>query len=138
MYNYSENGEYIYRNIMEKKIELIDPAINVAEDLYEYLYDNHLFNTANLCKSEFYISIPNPNNKRIKVDSDGNFTYGYKYGRTAGEIQEYVKRVPFSKRSLDKEIIFRLSESVPSVFRLIRCFNQNNSKSKFLDIDEKI
>jgi len=70
--------------------------------------------------SEFYISIPNQKNPGVLVDSSGNFTYNYKYGREAGNIQEYVKRVPFSDKTVSPEIMNRLKSTIPVTYKLIR------------------
>lgn len=138
LYNYRENGEYLYRPFMARHIELVDPAVNTTKELYEYLVEIDLFNDENFYKSEFYVSVPNKLNSHIQVDSSGDFTYEYKYGRNEGFMQEYVKRVPFSKKSISIEVIQRLSEKVPSVFELIRNFNYNNSKTVFLQENERI
>jgi len=88
--------------------------------------------------SEFYISIPNILNDQIDVDTPGNFTYEFKYGRNAGIIQEYVKKVPFSKKTIPHDVIQRLSKEIPSVFELIRYFNHSNPKTNSLKIESRI
>lgn len=137
-YNYKENGKFLYRNLMAKEITFIDPSENTAKELYTYLYERKLLNKSSVDKSEFYISVPNFLNKNIKLDKKGNFTYDYKYHRTAGEIQEYVKFVPFSKPNLGNDIINRLKEKIPSTFRLISQFTNHNPKTFFLSDSEKV
>lgn len=132
LYNLKENGNYVYRKFMQKEITLIDPALNTAKELYEYLGENNLFGDNELNKSEFYISVPNVQNKNIKLDSLGNFTFEYKYGRTAGIIQEYVKQVPFNKSNLHPDVIDMLKEKTPLIFKLITDFHQTNSKTEFI------
>lgn len=132
LYNLKENGNYVYRNYMHKEITLIDPALNTAKELYEYLGQNNLLGDNDLNESEFYISVPNVQNKNVKIDSLGNFTYEYKYGRTTGIIQEYVKQVPFNNSNLHPDVINMLKEKTPLVFKLITDFNQTNSKTEFL------
>ena len=117
---------------MHKEITLIDPALNTAKELYEYLSKNNLFGDETLDKSEFYISVPNVLNKKVKLDSLGNFTYEYKYGRTAGILQEYVKQVPFNKSNLHPDVIEMLKEKTPLIFKLITDFDQTNSKTEFI------
>ena len=138
LYNYRENGQYLYRPFMAEHIELIDPAPNTARELYEHLAESRLFNDENLYKSEFYISVPNKLNSDIKPDSAGNFTYEYKYGRSAGAIQEYVKRVPFDKKNINAPTLKRLAEKTPMVFELMRIFNCDNPKTAALKKDDKI
>jgi len=132
LYNLKENGNYVYRNYMHREITLIDPALNTAKELYEYLSKNNLFGDNELNNSEFYISVPNVQDKNIKLDSLGNFSYEYKYGRTAGIIQEYVKQVPFNKSNLHPDVIDMLREKTPLIFKLITDFNQTNSKTEFI------
>ena len=132
LYNLQENGNYVYRNYMHKEITLIDPALNTAKELYEYLSENNLFGDNELNKSEFYISVPNTLNKNVLIDTLGNFTYEYKYGRTAGIIQEYVKQVPFNKTNLHPDVIMMLKEKTPLIYKLITDFNQTNSKTEFI------
>jgi len=138
LYNYREKGEYLYRPFMARDIVLIDPALNTAKELYRCLASSDLFSNESPNKSEFYVSVPNQSNPRIQVNSSGSFTYNYKYGRDAGFIQEYVKRVPFSKKTIPPEVLHRLSQKVPLVFNLIANFNRNNSKTAFLRKNEKI
>lgn len=119
LYNYQENGKYVYRQFMSEDIVFIDPAINTALELYEHLNQQQIFNNSSLANSSFFISVPNPDNKQNILNQLGNFTYDYKYGRTAGDVQEYVKRVPIHKVNLDPEVISRLKEKIPDTFSLI-------------------
>ena len=135
LYNLKENGEYVYRQVMSENIVLIDPAINTAKELFEYLKGNELFNNSALEESEFYISVPNVLNENVQRDDAGNFTYKYKYGRNAGQIQEYVKRVPFNKSNLHPDIIEMLREKTPLIYKLIFDFNQKNEKAEFIRIN---
>jgi len=137
-YNLKEKGVFIYRRFMAEEIPLIDPAINTAKELYAYLGESKLFNNDDIKKSEFYISVPNSLNSNNIIDENGNFTYEYKYGRNAGYIQEYVIRVPFSRRSLSDDLIERLSKQIPFTFELIKSFDQSNPRTKFLTEKERI
>lgn len=137
-YNLKENGKFVYRQYMVRHVTLIDPAINTAKELYTYLGKSDLFNNGDIMKSEFYISVPNVLNRNNIIDKNGNFTYKYKYGRDAGYIQEYVKRVPFSRKSLSDDLIKRLSEQIPFTFKLIESFDRTNPKTKYLSEKERI
>jgi len=138
LYDYREGGKYIYRPHLAEKIVWIDPALNTAKELYEYLVEKELFNNQHLYLSEFYISVPNLLNQQIETDDSGQFTYDYKYGRYAGIMQEYVRRVPFSRRTISAETIQRLSGQIPLVFDLIHHFNQSNPKTTFLRPEERV
>lgn len=120
LYNYQREGKYIYRPFMDKSISLIDPAENVSHELHAFLKEHRLFNpSGNMRGSTFFISVPNPDNPAVKTDDQGRFTYSYKYGRNAGEIQEYVKMVPFSNANIPKEVVSRMQLSIPETFKLI-------------------
>ncbi len=139
LYNYKQDDKYVYRHLMQDEIHIIDPARNVAIELYTHLRTHNLFNgRGSLDSSEFYISVPNPDNSGIEVDETGKFTYRYKYGRTAGDIQEYVKATPFSRRNIPAETIERMSETIPETFRLIQAFSTGNAKTASLSDEEKI
>ncbi len=139
LYNYRKDGEFIYREFMQKDIAIVDPAVNLAEELYIYMKEQDLFNpSGDINKSEFYISIPNTANTNVKVDDKGRFPYDYKYGRTEGEIQEYVKVVPFSKNNISEETLDRFKESIPQTFKLIEEFNRSNSKATYLQSTARI
>lgn len=120
LYNYRQNGEYIYRPFMAKHIELVDPAPNVAKELYLYLAKKEMLNERPVPKSSFYLSVPNVLNKLNVLDNAGEFTYEYKYGRNTGQIQEYVKRVPFSKDCISNEVFARLAKKMPLVYKMIQ------------------
>jgi len=138
LYHYQEAGRYVYRSIMKPEIILIDPAHYTAVELYQYLAMTNLFARADPDQSEFYISRPNPLNADLELDAMGNFTYAYKYGRRAGNIQQYVKRVPFSRLSLSADSRTRLAEKIPFVYELICDFNARNPKTEYLSADQLI
>lgn len=139
LYNYQSKGEYVYRSFMNEEIQIIDPAEYVAKELYEALKEKELFNkNSRMVDSEFFISVPNIDNANTRVEGSDRFTYDYKYGRTAGEIQEYVKVVPFSKKNISDDILDRLKTSIPSTFKLIQAFSAENSKAAGLSDDSRI
>ena len=140
LFNYkTKNGVYLYRDFMSENIILIDPAINTAKELYKHLEKQNLFNSGgNIKESEFYISVPNKDNGNIQVESDGRFTYEYKYGRNVNEIQEYVKVVPFSRNNISNDILTRFQQQIPYVYQLMQNFNQQNDKTKNIDKKNKI
>jgi len=122
LFDYREAGVYVYRPFMAERIKLVDPAGQTAEELYRYLAERGLMNDSSMYKSQFYLSVPNELNDNNKMDSAGEFTYEYKYGRDAGLIQEYVKRVPFHRTGIMEEVGGRLSEKMPVVYEMIRTF----------------
>tara|TARA_B110000967_G_scaffold166722_1_gene174909 strand:+ start:13036 stop:14565 length:1530 start_codon:yes stop_codon:yes gene_type:complete len=140
LYNYKGNdGAYVYRAFMVENIHLIDPAVDTAKELYEYLKLEKRFNlNGNIKNSEFYISVANKDNTNNVIDKDGRFPYAYKYGRNANEIQEYVKVVPFSRKNISDAILMRFQKQIPYVYQLMQNFNNTNPKTNELSKEEKI
>ena len=136
--NYLENGEYIYRNLIAEDLILVNPAVEVADQLYELLASEQLLHEGTGKGCEFYISVPNLRNSQVKLRDDGSFTYEYKYGRKAGEIQEYVKVVPFSRTSIPGDVLSRLSKQIPEVWDMIAEFNTGSPKTGYLSPLERI
>lgn len=135
LFNYkNKNGQYFYRNFLANDIKLIDPAINTAKELYDYLNKEKIYNpNGDINNSEFYISIPNKDNPNNVINDQGSFPYNYKYGRNANEIQEYVKVVPFSRDNISIDILKRLEEKIPYTYQLIENFSQNNKLINLTD-----
>ena len=124
---------------MVRDIELIDPAENTARELYEYLAGQSLFNPeGDLGESEFYISVPNLDNPDVRLDQAGRFPYEYKYRRTAGEIQEYIKVVPFSRDNLSGDVLTRIQTQMPYIYQLIHHFHEENPKTAGLPEKDRI
>lgn len=136
--DYRENGEYVYRSLIAGDLILVNPATEVAEQLYEHLASLHLLNEGTGEGSEFYISVPNQLNKQVELRDDSSFTYEYKYGRKAGEIQEYVKVVPFSRLSIPDDVLKRLSVQIPGVWDLITEFSTASPKTGYIAPAERI
>lgn len=140
LFNYQdEDGNYRYRHFMAEDIDLIDPAVNTALELFQHLKEEKLFNeNGDINNSEFYISVPNRKNPNIIANEKGDFPYEYKYGRSEGEIQEYVKVVPFSRNSISGDILSRLEFQLPFTYELIEKFNSGNSKTEKLQKEDRI
>lgn len=139
LYHYQRDGRYVYRDFMVQDVRIIDPAVYVAKELFEALDERNLFNQhGKMSNSEFFISVPNLDNPGIQVDEAKRFTYDYKYGRNAGEIQEYVKVVPFDKTNIPLDIVERFRSSIPETFQLIVEYNTNNLKMEQIAPENKI
>jgi len=136
--DYTENGEYIYRHLIAEDLILVNPAVEVADQLYELLASEQILNEGTGEGCEFYISVPNLSNSQVRLRDDGSFTYDYKYGRQAGDIQEYIKVVPFSRTSIPGDVLNRLAKQIPEVWDLITGFNTGNPKTGYLSPLERI
>ena len=136
--DYRENGVYIYRPFIAEDLIIVNPASVVADQLYSHLSEEGLLGSKADRAGEFYVSVPNLLNRNVILRDDGSFTYEYKYGRTAGDIQEYVRIVPFSRASIPGDILDRLSQQVPDVYDMMVSFNRDNTKTEYLTAEKRI
>lgn len=139
LYHLKINGKYIYRDFLSDSIQLIDPAINTAKEVYDYLLENNLLNRmGDINKSEFYISEPKIPNPDKETDAPGRFSYDYKYSRGENNALYDTKQIPMSRKNLPEEVIVRLRQQIPNVFEIMRKFNQVSPKTKFLEMDKQL
>jgi glutamate racemase len=110
-----------YDAIIPEDFVLIDPALSLAVELYEYLSRHRLTGpTGNGNKqSEFYISVPNRDLAENRIDEAGEFPFDYKYGRSIDTGFQFVKRVPFSEKRLSKDILERIKIKMPRIYEII-------------------
>ncbi len=121
------DGKYRYHNLLSKKVQLIDPSVFTAQEVYNYLKQEKLLNELDKkTQADFYISIPNLKNIQVVTEDNGKrFTYDYKYGRNEGSNQEYIQTVPFSKSNIPLETSIRFQKQIPEIFELLINSNQN-------------
>lgn len=139
--NYTDkNGDQPYKELIAEDVHIIDPAEYVAQELYLALNENDLMNDSGdmFTESEFYISVANKDNPEVDLDESGRMTYDYKYGRNEGEIQEYIKVVPFDYSNISKDTWNRLKEMIPATYALIEGFHHSNGKTSDIASDLKI
>jgi glutamate racemase len=138
--NYREGRRYRYRKLLAAKVELVDPSINTARELYDHLVEQKMQNNAgNIQNSEFYISVPNPAAPGVQLEPDGQrFTYDYKYGRNPGTEVQHILTVPFSRQNIGPSVAERLKVQIPAVYTLIQQFAQHNPKTQYLKPEERL
>jgi glutamate racemase len=137
LYEMKDAGNYLYRDVLQDSIIIIDPATHTAREVYEYLVSKDLFNMGgNINNSQFYISVPDKIEADIKTDSLGRFTFDYKYKRDTGHFYD-TKQVPVSRLNTSNETLLRFHAKIPAVFDLIKQFNAENDKTKFLKPEER-
>ena len=120
LYNFKNGNTYRYRDILAPHIELIDPAYETAKEAYLALRTNKLeTETAPKGKAKFFICVPNTDLKETQVESNGWFTYNYKYGRTAGQNKQYVRTEPFSTKNISAATYQRFKVALPHVYPLL-------------------
>ncbi|QBN19635.1 glutamate racemase [Flavobacterium nackdongense] len=121
------DGKYRYRKLLSKNVQLIDPSVFTAQEVYNYLRREKLLSELDKkMQADFYISIPNLRNIQVVTEDNGKrFTYDYKYGRNAGSNQEFIQTVPFSKANIPLETSLRLEKQIPKIYELLLFSNQN-------------
>jgi glutamate racemase len=126
LYQFKENGQYIYRSVLAPQVNLIDPSVETAKEAYVALRKQSLdtrrpvyFNTSHP-RAEFFITVPNTDDPLVRIQPDGWFTYVYKYGRTAGAKRNDVQYVPFDRVNVSEATYQRFERALPSVYRLLK------------------
>ncbi len=140
----TEDGGAPYRDLIAEEVVFIDPAELTAVQLYEAMADKELLvggeTAAEARADEFYISVPNPACPGAVLRSDGlSFTYDYKYGRSAGELdKEYVKRVPMSRDNLSEAVMATIRTTMPAVWDRLIAFSSHSPRCAGLPDDARI
>ncbi len=134
LYNYKENGRYVYRSVLVPEVKLIDPAFCTAEELHAVLTRNSkhrrtIAAASDTTRAAFFITVPDRNDPTLGLTPQGWFTYEYKYGRSEGVRWSDVRAVPFGRSNVRPEVMRRLARQVPQVRELLDDFHQNNAKA---------
>lgn len=135
LYNYRENGQYVYRSCLAAEVTLIDPAVYVGRELYRRLARKGQLadcaaSSAGAARAEFYITVPNRVHPGVRVGPGGWFTYDYKYGRRPGHHHSDVRAVPWDESYLDADVAQRLARQAPTVWEAIRQFKAAGAKGR--------
>ena len=119
LYDYKKDGHYRYRTCIKQHVELIDPSVETAKEAYLAMRNLQLTNNAAVQPNRFFITIPNSQLAEAQLQPDGWFTYGYKYGRVAGEKKDYVNFVPFDHKNISDASYERFKLVLPNAYREI-------------------
>jgi len=119
LYDYKKDNQYRYRNYLSKHVELIDPSVETAKEAYLAMRNLKLTNNASVQPNRFFITTPNTALAETQLQPDGWFTYGYKYGRVAGEKKDYVQYVPFDHKNISEASYERFKLVLPSAYKEI-------------------
>jgi glutamate racemase len=133
LYDYQEQGRYVYREHMAAEVTLVDPAVFIGRELYASLVRGRKLADADVLppgetRGEFYITVPYRRHPDVKLDSHGWFSYDYKYSRSEGRRQSDVRTVPLLPQHLDPAAAGRLARDVPGAWRLMAEFRAKNAK----------
>ena len=121
LYDFKDENGYRYRGVLALKVELIDPAIETAKEAYlalRNLPERSSASTGSISPQQdaFFIAVPNLELSEIKLQSDGWFTYAYKYGRSAGSGNQYVRFVPFDRNNIAQATYERFKRVLPGAY----------------------
>jgi glutamate racemase len=116
LYDYKKDNQYRYRNCISKHVELIDPSVETAKEAYLAMRNLQLTNNAVVQPNRFFITTPNKSLPEAQLQPDGWFTYGYKYGRVAGEKKDYVNFVPFDHKNISDASYERFKLVLPNSY----------------------
>ncbi len=122
LYDYQEEGRYVYRPWMAEHVAVIDPAQFAAKQLYRALARDRRLSpprALNRARGEFFITVPNRAWPGAALSEGGWFTHDYKYGRVPGLDGADVRRVPLTPRWLEPSAWERLRREVPRTFALL-------------------
>jgi glutamate racemase len=119
LYDYKKDNQYRYRNYLSKHVELIDPSVETAKEAYLAMRNLKLTNNASVQPNCFFITTPNTYLAETQLQPDGWFTYGYKYGRVAGEKKDYVQYVPFDHKNISDASYERFKLVLPNAYKEI-------------------
>ncbi len=121
-----------YMNILSGEISLIDPADNLAIELYEYLSESNLLYSKTVeeeRESAFYISVPNIFNSEVEVTSESVFNYEYQYlKREANTLSDYTLIIPFSSEVISAPQLEQIEKKLPATYKLINIANPASDK----------
>lgn len=120
LYNLKFNGKYAYRSVLANHVELIDPAVETAKEAYIELRKAALPNITSKQQNKFFITVPNKNLTEVKLQSDGWFTYEYKYGRNEGANKPFVLFTPFDDKNISEATYQRLKLALPAVYKAVQ------------------
>ena len=124
LYNYKTNNAFRYRPVLASHVELIDPAIETAEEAYLALRNLHLEYSNKKypldSKNHFFITVPNKFEPGVQLQDDGWFTYTYKYGRKTDSGRADVLYVPFNNKNISVSTYQRFSKVLPNVYKKLK------------------
>jgi Glutamate racemase len=110
----------VYREIIADDFVFIDPSEYTAMACYNYLRSHKLLSLSSkkqtLCT---YLSVPSYKLPEGCVDTFGNLTYNFKYGRQVGTEEVTTKQVPLSATRMDIESFSAIHGRLPHAYSMI-------------------
>lgn len=114
------DGTTPYSNLISPNLELIDPGVLTAKQLFRTLVANRVRSERSDSApsiDRMFVSVPN-RTLSLDLTAEGNFTNEYKYGRTAGSLTvEDYRFVPLTKQNTPSTLQKLLSENCSKVWQ---------------------
>jgi glutamate racemase len=115
----SSDGTLPYKELISPQVELVDPGVLTAKQLFRTLTLNKLrsqrSDVAMPTIDRMFLSVANPNHSAIQ--SHGGFSNEYKFGRTAGESRgEDFLVVPLTCETLPASLVPLVSTHCRSIW----------------------
>ncbi|MCF8380057.1 MAG: hypothetical protein K9H49_10800 [Bacteroidales bacterium] len=112
-----------YRTFLSPEISLIDPADNLAIELYEHLSENNLLFPGAIDqkgRSSFYLTVPNTFISEVETTSEGVFSYDYQYlKREINSLVDHTLSLPFSREVISASQLEQIEKKLPATYELI-------------------
>ncbi|NLC48839.1 MAG: Asp/Glu/hydantoin racemase [Bacteroidales bacterium] len=119
--DYKEEDVKVFNESMDEAIFFVDPAVNTAREAFMKLYAANMLNRKHEeNKIEAYISIPHSEQPQSALDSIGNLSFDFKYGREVDSDSLSVRVVPFSTSNINSKNLMRIEERLPLSYSLIK------------------
>ena len=117
----SPDGARPYRELISEKIEFVNPAEFTAKELFRELARGRLRaardSTAPPVLDRVFVSVPNAKWSGARLNADGAFDAGYKYGRTPGNPSaEDTLCVPLKEARAVLDALSGLAPALPRVW----------------------
>ncbi len=131
LFDYQEDGQYIYRDLIAQPVAWIDPAYYTARKLVVRMIDQQQLalnqcptTSADRTRADFYITVPCRTCPQIELTTQGHFTFDYKYSPDRPSPAGDYRAIPLRLDHLDQESSDRLRQQSPSVWTLLTDFQQ--------------
>lgn len=121
LYDYKQDGMYLYRTSITSDVKIIDPIECAASDCYLALRKSNNL-ALRTVRSELvtYVSVPVLSLSAEDYTSNGMFTDDYRVSRVAGEYKITSKVVPFSTRYINQEKLNYIGTNYPMSYSLVK------------------
>ncbi|MDZ4851194.1 MAG: aspartate/glutamate racemase family protein [Pirellulaceae bacterium] len=123
--DYQEDGKQPYRELVAKKISLVNPAELTAKELFRSLAQARLRLDSDekpaLERDQFFISVADPNWPHVRLNNEGGLDRDYKYGREAGQRSlEDTRVVPMAIELLPDSSLHLIRNRLPFVWARLK------------------